>query len=304
MGLRRQHDGKLNHQEPNLALWVTQKNQEEMLHKHRIGNGTLFSLRVQGADVTTKTSAKNQMANESKIMNAPIVSAEANARLNEAVKNYTPPAPEKYRALNEVKEAIVALRERKASYETIRVMLHENTNIEVSHQTVARYCRKVWIQRQCEETAPPKDAAAQRRVCATDHQVQASLATGGHADRTSLIPGIFRRCNECRHRLLAAIKERLQSSPSMLKARAFGVQHPRPTRVHSRATRASRGRTGRKRSRVRFREDWQRRSGARLHSCRFADRLPDRSEARLRSSLFVRDERALRGCATRVGRGL
>ena len=114
-----------------------------MLHINRIGKWTLFSLPVQGADVTTKTSAKNQMANESKIMNAPIVSAEAKARLNEAVKNYTPPAPEKYRALNEVKESIVALRERKASYETIRAMLHENTGIEVSHQTVARYCREV-----------------------------------------------------------------------------------------------------------------------------------------------------------------
>ncbi len=57
-------------------------------------------------------------------MNTTIVTAEAKARLTEAVKNYTPPAPEKYRALNEVKESIIALRERKASYETIRVMLH------------------------------------------------------------------------------------------------------------------------------------------------------------------------------------
>ncbi|HTV40729.1 MAG TPA: hypothetical protein VMF08_09150 [Candidatus Sulfotelmatobacter sp.] len=76
-------------------------------------------------------------------MNAPIVTAEAKARLAEAVKNYTPPAPEKYRALNEVKESIIALRERKASYETIRTLLHESAGIEVSHQTVARYCREV-----------------------------------------------------------------------------------------------------------------------------------------------------------------
>ena len=76
-------------------------------------------------------------------MNPTIISAEAKARLTAAVKNYTPPAPEKYRALNEVKESIVALRERKASYETIRVMLQENAGIEVSHQTVARYCREV-----------------------------------------------------------------------------------------------------------------------------------------------------------------
>ena len=82
------------------------------------------------------------MANESKIMNTTIISAEAKARLNEAVNNYTPPAPEKYRALNEVKESIIALRERKASYETIRAMLHDNAGIEVSHQTIARYCRE------------------------------------------------------------------------------------------------------------------------------------------------------------------
>ena len=114
-----------------------------MLPVNRIGNGTLFSLRVQGAAVTTKTSDKNQMVDESKIMNTTIVSAEAKARLTEAVNLYTPPAPEKYRALNEVKDSIIALRERKASYETIRAMLHENAGIEVSHQTVARYCREV-----------------------------------------------------------------------------------------------------------------------------------------------------------------
>jgi hypothetical protein len=75
-------------------------------------------------------------------MNTTFVSAEAKARLTEAVNHYMPPAPEKYRALNEVKDSIIALRERKASYETIRVMLHENAGIEVSHQTVARYCRE------------------------------------------------------------------------------------------------------------------------------------------------------------------
>jgi IS30 family transposase len=90
-------------------------------------------------------------------MNAPIVSAEAKARLTEAVKNYTPPAPEKYRALNEVKESIIALRERKASYETIRAMLHENAGIEVSHQTVARYCREVL------DAARRRSRAVQRR---------------------------------------------------------------------------------------------------------------------------------------------
>ena len=89
-------------------------------------------------------------------MNAPIVSAEAKARLTEAVKNYTPPAPEKYRALNEVKESIIALRERKASYETIRAMLHENAGIEVSHQTVARYCREMLDSGKAKKPRRPK----------------------------------------------------------------------------------------------------------------------------------------------------
>ena len=114
-----------------------------MLPVDRIGNGTLFSLRVQGAAVTTKTSEINQITGESKVMNTTTVSAEAKGRLAEAVNHYTPPAPEKYRALNEVKDSIIALRDRKASYETIRVMLHENAGIEVSHQTVAGYCREV-----------------------------------------------------------------------------------------------------------------------------------------------------------------
>jgi hydrogenase maturation factor len=138
----------------------------------RTEHGTLFSLRVQGADVTTKTSDKNQMANESKIMNTTIISAEAKARLTEAVKNYTPPAPEKYRALNEVKESIMALRERKASYETIRAMLHENAGIEVSHQTVARYCREVLDAAKPKKSRRPKTpptepaAAAQEELAA------------------------------------------------------------------------------------------------------------------------------------------
>ena len=76
-------------------------------------------------------------------MNTTIISAEAKARLMEAVKNYTPPAPEKYRALAEVKECIAELRNKHASYQTIRTLLHENAGIEVSSQTIARYCREV-----------------------------------------------------------------------------------------------------------------------------------------------------------------
>ncbi|HEX3625375.1 MAG TPA: hypothetical protein VH280_08120 [Verrucomicrobiae bacterium] len=94
-------------------------------------------------------------------MNAPIVTAEAKARLAEAVKNYAPPAPEKYRALNEVKESIIALRERKASYETIRTLLHESAGIEVSHQTVARYCREVLDAARPKKPRRPKTPAGQ-----------------------------------------------------------------------------------------------------------------------------------------------
>lgn len=134
----------------------------------RTEHGTLFSLRVQGSAVTTKTSAKNQMANESKIMNTPIVSAEAKARLTEAVKNYTPPAPEKYRALEEVKESIIALRERKASYQTIRVILHDNAGIEVSHQTVARYCREVLDSAKPKKPRRPKTPLAEQPAAAQE----------------------------------------------------------------------------------------------------------------------------------------
>jgi hypothetical protein len=105
-------------------------------------------------------------------MNTPTVSTEAKARFADAVKNYTPPAPEKYRALNEVKESIIALRERKASYETIRVMLHENAGIEVSHQTVARYCRDV-----LEATKPKKPRRPKTPVPEPPAAAQGELPT-------------------------------------------------------------------------------------------------------------------------------
>ena len=101
-------------------------------------------------------------------MNVTIVSAEAKARLTEAVNNYTPPAPEKYRALNEVKESIIALRERQASYETIRAMLQENAGIEVSHQTVARYCREVLDSARAKKPRRPKTPAAEQPAAAQE----------------------------------------------------------------------------------------------------------------------------------------
>ena len=99
-------------------------------------------------------------------MNTTIVSPEAKARLTEAVKNYTPPAPVKYRALAEVKECIAELRNKHASYQTIRTLLHENASIEVSHQTIARYCREVLEAgkakklRRTSAATPEKSAAA------------------------------------------------------------------------------------------------------------------------------------------------
>jgi IS30 family transposase len=87
--------------------------------------------------------SRNSKNNDKKFMNESIVSAEAKARLTEAVKNYTPPPPEKYRALEEVKDCIIELRDKEASYQTIRAILHDNAGIEVSHQTIARYCREM-----------------------------------------------------------------------------------------------------------------------------------------------------------------
>ena len=87
--------------------------------------------------------SRNNGNNREKFMNESIVSAEAKTRLTEAVKNYAPPAPKKYRALEEVKECIIELRKKQASYKTIRTILRDNAGVEVSHQTIARYCREV-----------------------------------------------------------------------------------------------------------------------------------------------------------------
>jgi hypothetical protein len=87
--------------------------------------------------------SRNSENNREKFMNESIISAEAKTRLTEAVKNYTPPPPEKYRALEEVKDCVIELRDKKASYQTIRAILHDNAGIEVSHQTIARHCREM-----------------------------------------------------------------------------------------------------------------------------------------------------------------
>ena len=76
-------------------------------------------------------------------MSTTIVSSEAKARLMDAVQNYTQPASEKFRVLEEVKQAIVELRKKKASYQAITALLRDTAGIDVSHQTVARYCREM-----------------------------------------------------------------------------------------------------------------------------------------------------------------
>jgi IS30 family transposase len=94
-------------------------------------------------------------------MNESIVSAEAKARLTEAVKNYVPPAPKKYRALEEVKECIIELRKKQASYKTIRTILRDNAGVEVSHQTIARYCREVLDAAKVKKPHRPKTPTAE-----------------------------------------------------------------------------------------------------------------------------------------------
>jgi hypothetical protein len=121
-----------------------------MLPVNRIGNGTLFSLRVQGAAVITKIT----------IMKTIIVSTEAKARLQEAVRNYAQPASQKYSALAEVRECIAELRSKKASYQTIRSLLHDTAGIEVSHQTIARYCREVLDMKHVRKAAKKSGASA------------------------------------------------------------------------------------------------------------------------------------------------
>jgi hypothetical protein len=99
-----------------------------------------------------------------------------------------------------------------------------------------------------------------------------SSVPDGHADHTSLIPRIFSAAAQVSP--VAATVERLKSNSPILKSKSLWVQCPRPTRVHSRVTRARRGRT--EENAVAFASvyHWQRRSGARLHSGRSADRLP------------------------------
>ena len=120
--------------------------------------------------------------NRHKIMSttiATIVSAEAKARLTQVVNNYAPPESEKYQALNEVKESIIELRKRKASYQTIRAILHENAGLEVSHQTIARYCREV-----LDSARPKKPRRPNTPTEALPAAIQTELAARSTASTT------------------------------------------------------------------------------------------------------------------------
>jgi len=106
--------------------------------------------------------SRNNGNNNKKFMSTTIVSAEAKARLTEAVKNYTPPPSGKYRALEEVKESITELRKKQASYQTIRAMLKDNAGIDVSHQTIARYCREVLDSTKAKKPRQPKTTTTEQ----------------------------------------------------------------------------------------------------------------------------------------------
>ena len=73
-------------------------------------------------------------------------------------KLYATRAGEKYRALNESERIHhrLAGTHKASCSETIRAMLHENATIEVSHQTVARYCREVLDAARAKKPRRPK----------------------------------------------------------------------------------------------------------------------------------------------------
>src|SRR5579885_1043630 len=119
--------------------------------------------------------SRNSKNNREKFMNESIVSAEAKVRLTEAVKNYAPPPPKKYRALEEVKECIVELRKKQASYKTIRAMLHDNAAIDVSHQTIARYCRESLDAARAKKPRRPKTTTPEQPASAQEQSPERSL---------------------------------------------------------------------------------------------------------------------------------
>ena len=74
--------------------------------------------------------------------NVPIDAELAQNQFATAVRNFTPKLSAKFQKLLPLKDGIAELRRRGASYETIADILC-NTNVVVSHDTVARFCREV-----------------------------------------------------------------------------------------------------------------------------------------------------------------
>jgi hypothetical protein len=132
---------------------------------------------------------------------------------------------------------------------------------------------RCWIQaRRRSRAAPRRQRWNNRHPPRVSCNHAHSSVPDGHADRTSPIPRIFSAAAQASP--VAATVERLKSNSPILKSKSLWVQSPRPTRVHSRVTRARRGQARKNAAAFASVCHWQRRSGARLHSCRSADRLP------------------------------
>jgi IS30 family transposase len=131
-------------------------------------------------------SRKGKRNNENYNMKTIIVSTEAKIRLQEAVRNYSQPASQKYRVLEEVRECIAELRTKKASYHTIRALLHDMAGIEVSHQTIARFCREVLAMKHVRKAA--KKSGASTPAAKSAPEVQSAPAKSEAVSPTSAKP--------------------------------------------------------------------------------------------------------------------
>ena len=111
------------------------------------------------------------------------------------------------------------------------------------------------------------------RLCPPNHQHNHILVTGGHVDRTSLIQKIFSAPAQVSP--VAATKKRLQSNPSILKGKSlWGSTSATNSRCPSVQRALVADDIGENAAAPASVCHWQRRSGARLHSYRSADRLP------------------------------
>jgi hypothetical protein len=84
--------------------------------------------------------AKNRLSSEDFM--TPGIPENAEARFSELADHYQPKLPRKLAILQPLRGRIEELRAKKASYDTIRILLAE-VNIVVSNDTVYRFCRDV-----------------------------------------------------------------------------------------------------------------------------------------------------------------